>query len=483
VENKKKPAQRGLFPFPDTHRCHNKDSAMHGTAVFDPDRPDRNIVRRCRALTLQGEPCRKAAVIDYDYCTRHIDRAPRTFERPGHIVIPLLEDHAAVQLVCTKTLHGLLNGHITPQVANAANRCCAIATSTFPRPARLKPGESAEPAPSPLPGIALDEWGNYIAPRLPWIGPSGQPARYDDPQPGAAAFHFEEPDPTVELVNGYKRVILDLMRHRSARRAEETAAALGAGLPDPHPNAPPAPATDYVGTCPFGTDWCDGPWYPHHCACCTGELQLSPSDPSFPGDDIVALLAILRPHLQRLREREEQEENHPSTHLARSKQPSGTEQTSAAEPPFEETADPRLAPRAAQLIGEREADARLPQNGQNGKQDPSPGILCLQASSPQDNPSRISNRTAPSRTPRVPHREQPRAPHIPSPRSETIPGAPHPWFWDGCIAHKRDSALLLARKQPRVPHIPGFGMGLSRTSAIQLFEGGHRHPPQRHPTL
>ena len=76
---------------------------------FDPDNPDMTTPRRCRSLKVNGHQCRQSAMKGFDYCIAHFERGPRTLAKPGRIVVPLLEDHSAVQLMCTKIMSGALN--------------------------------------------------------------------------------------------------------------------------------------------------------------------------------------------------------------------------------------------------------------------------------------------------------------------------------------------------------------------------------------
>jgi hypothetical protein len=281
--------------------------------TFDPDNPGRNIVRRCRSLTVKGAPCRQAALREQDFCVRHIDRGPHTLTRPGQILVPLLEDHSAIQLTCTRIAHAVLSGSVAPLAANSALSACRIANSSLPRPPRLTTSAEPEPVPQPLTGIALDESNNFIAPREPWLDAAGNLAQYDN---FAARFTDQKIDPDTAVTERYRNLIFELVQQRANRDTAESAAALAAGLPEPHPGKWYAFKT---GHCAFLTAFCHGPLDPEPCDFCLGVEQM-PSDHSYyPGDDAVAIVTALRNHLQQQKlkpkqaqQQKENESQHPS---------------------------------------------------------------------------------------------------------------------------------------------------------------------------
>ncbi len=141
-------------------------------APFDPDHPDLTTIRRCRSLTVRGIQCRQAALRGQDFCVQHFDRNAFTLDRPGHITVPLLEDHSAIQLMLTRILHGLLNRQLEPHIASRATSACRVAALTLPRPAavaRLLPATHPDTAEA-VPVIGVDGSGNLIGPRLPYEG-------------------------------------------------------------------------------------------------------------------------------------------------------------------------------------------------------------------------------------------------------------------------------------------------------------------------
>jgi hypothetical protein len=281
-------------------------TASEPELLFDPYNPHRNIVRLCASLTVDGVPCKQAALRGQNYCVAHIDRQPRAFEEPGHIVIPLLEDHSAIRLTCTKVAHSVANERMKPDAANQVLHACKIAASTLPRPARLQPSDRPQPRREAALSV-VDECGTWIAPCEPFLSPSGEMTKYDEldarwtrkQQPANKA----ELDPAAALTNRYKQLIVELNRQRIAREKEESAAALAAGLPDPHAEF----RFRYSDDCPFGTAWCNGPWHDHHCDFCRGKRQLSPTDPRHPGDETAALAIALSKHVRKNQQQPKQE--------------------------------------------------------------------------------------------------------------------------------------------------------------------------------
>ena len=273
-------------------------TASEPELLFNPYNPDRNIVRRCASLTVNGVQCKQAALRGQNYCVAHIDRQPRAFENPGHIVIPLLEDHSAIQLTCTKVGHALANERMKPDVAKEILHACTVANSTLPRPARLQPSDLPQPRSEAALSV-VDQLGTWIATCEPFLSPSGEMTKYDELDARwtrkKQSENAAEIDPAAALTNCYKQLIVEMNRQRIARETQESAAALAAGLPDPHAEY----RLHYSDDCPFGTSWCGGPWHDHHCDFCRGERQLSPTDPRRPGDELAALAIALSKHVRR----------------------------------------------------------------------------------------------------------------------------------------------------------------------------------------
>jgi hypothetical protein len=270
-------------------------TASEPELLFDPYNPDRNIVRRCASLTINGVQCKQAALRGQNYCVAHIDRQPRAFENPGHIVIPLLEDHSAIQLTCTKVGHALANERMKPDVAKEILHACTVANSTLPRPARLQPSDLPQPRSEAALSV-VDQLGTWIATCEPFLSPSGEMTKYDELDARWTRKNKTEIDPATAVTNMYRQLIRQLVGQRGDRETDESAAALAAGRPDPHPGKwNPGILT---GHCPFLAVLCEGPLDPSPCACCRGERPMPSSDPRHPGDDAVALVAAFRNHLQ-----------------------------------------------------------------------------------------------------------------------------------------------------------------------------------------
>ena len=182
----------------------------------------------------------------FDYCVQHFNRAPIALGKPGHIAIPLLEDHSAVQLVCTQVAHALANRELEPPIAHEILNACKIANSTLPRPPRMKASDKPEPTPETVSNFACDEWGNWIGPREAYRGPDAVFApqwsvskhmyececeRLGKPRPTCAADYpahgwltedemREDPD---DFSARYEAEIAELKKHREAEEAHARA--------------------------------------------------------------------------------------------------------------------------------------------------------------------------------------------------------------------------------------------------------------------
>lgn len=150
-----------------------------------PAETDPNVPYYCRYLTTKGEQCRQIALNGRNFCFAHRDTNPAFGY--GSVRVPVLEDHASIQLMLTKILHGLLNDHLPLNIAGKAIHCCQVAVSTLPRPVayRPRPGEKLPAPPLPALEIYKDELGNLMGPLeeypLPPLPPSPSP-----PEPNPA---------------------------------------------------------------------------------------------------------------------------------------------------------------------------------------------------------------------------------------------------------------------------------------------------------
>ena len=241
------------------------------------ENPNRKIIYRCRSLTSKGDQCKQAALRGQDFCVQHIERTAVGFSHRDKFHIPLLEDASAVQLTLTKMAQCVLNKEVSESVAGKVMYACSIASSTFPRPARQKAGDRPEPVPEAAVDVSIDYGGNLIGPREEYCGPTG----VFEPQWSWSKYMYEKeceqlglPTPTcaadfpksgwlteeeintdpAKLVRGYHaRVRAETDRLFFIRKAE-SAAALAAGLPDPHEHLK-ADNPD----CPSRTKVCGGP--------------------------------------------------------------------------------------------------------------------------------------------------------------------------------------------------------------------------------
>ena len=270
---------------------------------------DRNIVRRCCSLTIDGEHCQASALRGENYCVQHLDRDPRAFGPRGRIFIPLLENHATIRLMCTKILHAVANGHIQSAEANAMNRTLSIANRALPR---LKPIDP--PAVVQKPGIyVVDRHGTWIALPQPLRDADGKLMYYDQLEPNwkqkRTREEIEAEDPDFVLAQSYRKVITDILTQRAAREAA------AAGRPFPDPSIEPWNSDLYQpGECPYSINWCPGPWRKHHCAYCKGERPMKLDDPRHPGDSIVQMVDACRALLKKVKAK--QEANSDSKHEA-----------------------------------------------------------------------------------------------------------------------------------------------------------------------
>jgi hypothetical protein len=103
--------------------------------------------RPCRYLTVGGLPCRQTALVGQNFCHQHGKHRHPVCPSGPNVVIPLIEDAEAVQLIATQVAQGLFAETLDPVRAGRILYACRVAASTFPRPARLQPlkAEPVEP--------------------------------------------------------------------------------------------------------------------------------------------------------------------------------------------------------------------------------------------------------------------------------------------------------------------------------------------------
>ncbi len=256
----------------------------------------RHIQHGCRNLTTRGVMCRQAALTGQDFCVAHRERC-LSLPTPGHITVPLLEDHGSIQLMLSKILHSVLNNQLAGALASKAAYCCQVAANTLPRPVapRLKAGETpAEP--QAVTEVFTDEAGNLIGPLEDYHDPA---AAAFEPQWSWSKYLYEKeceelgiPTPTsaadfpasgwlseeerqydpARLVRGYTAHIRAIRERDFFIRKEESAAALADGLPDPH-----AALKRNNPRCASGTLRCGGPLAFSACPDCRLKRRPAPS--------------------------------------------------------------------------------------------------------------------------------------------------------------------------------------------------------------
>jgi len=254
---------------------------------------------RCRHLTVKGLQCRSRAVRGHDYCFSHKHfRHPECPEKGSKIVIPLLEDLATVQVFLSQIAHGLLSGRLTSAEARSLSYTCQVASNTFARPVAHRPKRSLEDLPisEPVYEPAEAPDGTILGPLQRYHGDATKPeerwcmGRYayhaecrrngwpipEDPYdyPVTGWLTPEEEWATKgnpEAIEALFKAKLTLAREQAAaREAEESKAAIAAGLPDPHAGK--------IRKCPRGVSFCGGPQAVDRCDACD-EMGTKPKPP------------------------------------------------------------------------------------------------------------------------------------------------------------------------------------------------------------
>ncbi len=128
---------------------------------------------RCRALTTDGHRCKKGATYNGHLCFPHAHHRHPVLPHPSHVAIPLLEDHASIQLVLSQTAHGLLSNKLDPERARALIYACQVAATTMPRPPRMP---SPQPRVPHLPGVGTWEAENPSPGEDPRVPHPSRPA-------------------------------------------------------------------------------------------------------------------------------------------------------------------------------------------------------------------------------------------------------------------------------------------------------------------
>ena len=256
------------------------ESPNEAATPAQPEKP-----RRCRSLRVNGEQCSSTALLGQNFCFTHQTHGyPTCPPKDSKIALPLLEDHASIQLLLTQAAHGQLTGRLTPAEARSLAYICHVASQTLARPVAVRPKAGKEkPAQPPVTEVSISPDGVPLGPEQQ-IEPfepvwSNEKFRYEEecrrlsvPLPTSNAdlppsgWLTEEEIHEGSLPAYWRRKehLDELKKEKQSRDSEETAAALAAGLPDPHAPRP----------CISGDSWCLGPDRGAHCEPCRDlELQ------------------------------------------------------------------------------------------------------------------------------------------------------------------------------------------------------------------
>jgi hypothetical protein len=234
------------------------------------------------------------------YCWHHRWHGkPQFAGLKGFDRTPLLEDTASIQDIVSRTMQGLLEGKLSENGARVAFYGAAVANAvlrTDLQRRRFLAEHGQNPEESVAEATNLDS--DPLAPAQQYRGPDNQfePSwsfskyRYEEeckrlgkalPQSAADMpisgwiTEEEEDEEVATWAKRYEDKIAAMKETIRQREAEESAAALAAGLPDPHPKPR---STD----CPYGIDWCAGYRGDHRCTYCKGQLdwnEIHPNDP------------------------------------------------------------------------------------------------------------------------------------------------------------------------------------------------------------
>jgi hypothetical protein len=301
------------------------------TTTPTPEPEPQNPLRKprlCGYIKRGGERCRGRAVVGHHYCQSHRFNSHPSFTGvKGYDRVGFLEDTASIQYTASQILQGLLDRTVEPDRARAASALLNT-TNTALRDLRVHERwllQNNIPLPEQVAATVRRD-GEELAPEKEYVGPSGA----FEPQWSMAKYMYEQeceqagrPKPTcaadfppegwlteeemteqqtdpAALIHRYQAELAELEKNRQRIQDQETAAALAAGLPDPHAK-PKSSNPD----CPFGTDWCDGVAHSHSCCYCKGQLRMEPTDPRYPGDEEVAKVARRREQLKREKQQKE----------------------------------------------------------------------------------------------------------------------------------------------------------------------------------
>jgi hypothetical protein len=268
--------------------------------------PQAKPKRRCRSLTIKGIQCNSSTLPGGNFCHTHSHyRHPECPKKGSKIVMPLLEDHSAIQLILSQVAHGIFSGELDNATARSLSYVCQVAAFTLPRPvaAHAKSAVAAT-IQEPVAEVVTTPDGEYLGPLEKYQGPTGtfepqwswskylyekECEQLGETKPTCAADYpasgwlteeemKEDPDDWKKRTKAHKA---ELYKVDQARKAKETAAAIAAGLPDPH-------LKRVNPDCPHDILWCDGPNHRHHCYHCGNDIRIAAGLPPVDLDKIAA---------------------------------------------------------------------------------------------------------------------------------------------------------------------------------------------------
>ena len=148
----------------------------------------------CRAITTAGQRCKNDALDGSHLCYSHARHRHPTLPHPTQVSIPLLEDHASVQLIATQVVHGLMSLKMAPDHARTILYALQIVAATLPRPGHLpSPNPPSSPSPQPAGGNPQSQDTQIHTITFDEFGPIA--ADGDQPAPNA---HWSRPAPGVD---------------------------------------------------------------------------------------------------------------------------------------------------------------------------------------------------------------------------------------------------------------------------------------------
>ena len=147
------------------------------------DAPTAEVRLRCRHLQPSGHKCPSPALSGHPHCYIHGSdrrRLRNVKVVPAVIDIPLLDNHIAIQAVCTDIARALVAGTLDINTARQILSALSIAARTLPRPisaSRSKSKQDKPEAPEPVAEIVRTPEGEELAPETPYDASAGKKER------------------------------------------------------------------------------------------------------------------------------------------------------------------------------------------------------------------------------------------------------------------------------------------------------------------